>query len=234
MRSRACGGWGSLLLWLYKIMAILIHLLLLLPLLGYACRVDLDCASGRCLRRGDGQYECSCPAGYRGEGCEQVVTFKRSATTETSPCLCSDAGDCTNNTTSDSPCIPSQDRPGKCNSLTNIELRWYYPFYFLPGDGGCTGGKDVWGFVWPNAGNDETVAVPYPDGQGGLRTPHHLLLSLTTCNYDHNPYAESATRVCINGVWQMAQVLQCDSAGFVEALTKVKCDSMYIFHMQII
>lgn len=113
---------------------------------------------------------------YGGEGCEQVVTFKRSATTETSPCLCSNAGDCTNSTTSDSPCIPSQDRPGKCNSLTNIELRWYYPGYFLPGDGGCTGGKDVWGFVWPNAGNDETVAVPCPDGQGGLYAPRHLLL----------------------------------------------------------
>ena len=36
------------------------------------------------------------------------------------------------------------------------------------GDGGCTGGKDVWGFVWPNAANDETVDVPCPDGQGSL------------------------------------------------------------------
>ena len=32
---------------------------------------------------------------------------------------------------------------------------------------------------------------------------------------------ETARRACIDGVWQAAQVLECDSAGFVESLTEV-------------
>ena len=36
----------------------------------------------------------------------------------------------------------------------------------LTGDGGCAGGKDIWGFVWPIAVNEETVNVPCPNGQG--------------------------------------------------------------------
>jgi hypothetical protein len=163
-------------------MAILnFFLFLLLPLLGHACRVDLDCGLGRCVQGGDGRYECSCPAGHGGKRCEAVLRLKRSAD-ETSPCPCSNGDDCTNFSGDDSepdtsPCVPTQD---------------------LPSDGGCTGGKDVWGFVWPNAANDETVDVPCPDGQ------------------------ERASRVCINGVWKAAQVLECDSTGFVETLSKVK------------
>ncbi|CAI8057684.1 Adhesion G protein-coupled receptor L3, partial [Geodia barretti] len=132
----------------------------------------------------DGRYECSCPAGHGGKRCEAVLRLKRSAA-ETSPCPCLNGDDCTNfsgdgsepKTTTVSPCIPTQK---------------------LPSDGGCTGGKDVWGFVWPNAANDETVDVPCPDGQ------------------------ERASRVCINGVWKAAQVLECDSTGFVETLTKAE------------
>ena len=76
MRALMCLLVVGLALALVAQMAILIHLLLSL-LLCYACPVNLDCAPGSCLRRGDGQYECSCPAGYVGKRCEQVVTFKR-------------------------------------------------------------------------------------------------------------------------------------------------------------
>ena len=31
----------------------------------------------------------------------------------------------------------------------------------------------------------------------------------------------SATRRCVNGEWEMAQVLECESSGFVSALTEV-------------
>jgi hypothetical protein len=63
---------------------------------------------------------------------------------------------------------------------------------------GCPGGEDVWGFIWPNAGNNEVVVVACPDGQG------------------------NAARSCVNGEWQMAQVLQCDSSGFVNALNEAE------------
>jgi hypothetical protein len=66
------------------------------------------------------------------------------------------------------------------------------------GVGGCAGGEDVWGFVWPSAENEETVEVPCPDGQA------------------------SAKRTCVDGEWQTAQVLQCDSSDFVNALTKAE------------
>ena len=39
---------------------------------------------------------------------------------------------------------------------------------FLSGFDGCLGGEDVWGFVWPNTENEETVVVACPDGQGNV------------------------------------------------------------------
>ena len=32
----------------------------------------------------------------------------------------------------------------------------------------------------------------------------------------------NAARLCANGEWQMAQVLQCDTSGFVNALSEVR------------
>ena len=32
----------------------------------------------------------------------------------------------------------------------------------------------------------------------------------------------NAARLCVNGEWQMAQVLQCDTSGFVNALSEVR------------
>ena len=123
MRTRrAAGGqpiWGVGLVRLI-VMAILNFFFLLLPVLGHACRVYLDCGLGRYVQGGDGRYECSCAAGHGGKRCEAVLRLKRSAD-ETSPCSCSNGDDCTNfsgdgsepKTTTVSPCIPTQKLPSK-------------------------------------------------------------------------------------------------------------------------
>ena len=54
-----------------------------------------------------------------------------------------------------------------------------------PGFQGCPGGQDEWGFIWPNAGNDEVVVVACPDGQGTYMIGGEILTTLLdpSCNF---------------------------------------------------